>query len=197
MYSKLKPIRVLFNISITLHTLSIVGVFLIHIFQNQIVTLGGFSMHDDVTFSPNLISTALLAIAFGFHLTLIICYSRAIKRESASLKTLSILSFIFVFIVIPLFQTSTNLLNSVHLMNLEFATVSLAMHIQTWITLATSFRALSMTPMVIATAMIFYYAFIGRYQGDSTTAPQTSEQSLGDHHNENTNPIRDEAQGDS
>jgi len=165
MKSKLNPIWIILAISMILHIASIVGVVLIYAFQNRILASEIYHLPDHIIL-PGPVFTAAIAIIFGLHLWLTAGYRRAINRESEALKKLSIISFVFVVIVIPTFNIALQILFSFDHLRIEDHIMS-AMLLRSLASTALILRNFSMHVLLIASAMLFYYSFIGKNQNDS------------------------------
>jgi len=158
----LKPIKTLITASIVLHIASLLAVVFVVMLQIPLSEMFGFTVRGEILFVlPRAIPVARIAIIFTLHIVLgVIFYKPLNSNDITQLNTLSILSIIFVTFVAPLL---TNVLQHIEtFLMARHGTQYLASQISLRMLMiyGLSIRTLSLSALLIAASMAFYYCFL-------------------------------------
>ena len=162
---KLKPIVILIRIAFILHIASLCVVGIMYIMKDQLLPSLVPPIFQNSTFvSLPPIVFLPIAVIFILHLILITNYWIIIGRETNRmnrLRVVSILSFIFVFVVYPLIDRLGSLLYTPIIQEAtSIDRTTIIIGLRDMINVGLSIRGLSMSVFLIAASMAFYYCFI-------------------------------------
>jgi len=159
----LTPIRKLVILSLVLHVISLFAVAFIVAFQLPLKSLIIIVLNGDIPFVlPNAISIARIAIIFIVHLVLTVAFCKVIKDDNAasSLKTVSILSSVFVIIIIPILSRILARIELLMLPRLGMEYFSSQNTLNFLMSYGLSIRAVALSILLIAASMAFYYCYL-------------------------------------
>ena len=162
MNPSLKPIKTLITASLALHIASLFAVALIVAFQLPLKSLIIIVLNGDIPFVlPNAISVARIAMIFIVHLILTVAFCKVIKDDNAgSLKTVSILSSVFVIIIVPILSRILTRIELLMLPHLGMEYFSSQNTLNFLMSYGLSIRAVALSILLIAASMAFYYCYL-------------------------------------